>query len=128
MKLLLDTHISIWAVAETQRLSSMARGYLEDPQNEIFFSVINVWEATIKHGLGRKGFPYEPRKFRRGLLESGFKEIEISSEHVLAVSQLPSLHRDPFDRLLIAQASFESLVLLTSDAVVARYPGAIRLV
>ena len=128
MNLLLDTHLLLWAVTDDDRLSVKARELIEDDKNQLYFSVVNIWETAIKHNLGKQSFLFEPRRVRRSLLEHGFREIEISSEHAIAAGELPLLHRDPFDRLLIAQASAEDAVLLTADVVMTRYTGSVRLV
>jgi PIN domain nuclease of toxin-antitoxin system len=99
---------------------------IEDRENEVFFSVASLWEIMIKRALGRSSFDVEASVLRRGLLDNGFCELPIESKHVLAVQGLPPLHGDPFDRVLIAQATVEGLLLLTSDDMVARYPGPIR--
>lgn len=128
MKLLLDTHLLLWTAAVSERVGADARTLIDDPANTVCFSVIAIWETAIKYGLRRKDFGFEPRTFRRNLLRAGFDEIEIRSEHALAVSSLPALHRDPFDRLLIAQAAVEGMTLVTSDRLIAQYGGSIRLV
>jgi PIN domain nuclease of toxin-antitoxin system len=101
---------------------------IDAPGNELIFSVATIWETAIKYGLRKPSFGFEPGLFRENLLRAGFRELEISSEHVMIAGALASPHRDPFDRLLIAQAQVEGATLLTSDTVVARYPGPIRLV
>lgn len=128
MKLLLDSHLLLWAAGPHERLSDEARALLVDPAHELVFSAASLWEITIKRGLGRADFRVDPRLLRRGLLDNGYAELPISSQHAVAVEALPALHRDPFDRLLIAQAQVEGLLLLTSDREVAAYPGPIRLV
>ena len=109
-------------------MSAAARAPLEDPANTLAFSVASLWEIVIKRGLRRDDFRVEPRRLRRGLVDAGYHEIAITSDHALVVDHLPPLHRDPFDRMLIAQATSEGAVLLTADPVVARYPGPIELV
>ena len=126
MKLLLDTHVLIWAMGEPDRLGPALRDVLEDPQHTLCFSVASLWELVIKAALGREGFQVQPSVLRRTLLDGGFVELPIEAAHVLAVAQLPPLHRDPFDRLLLAQAEREGLLLITADALVARYPGPVR--
>jgi PIN domain nuclease of toxin-antitoxin system len=132
MKLLLDTHLLLWAALEPHRLSAAARKLLEDPYNELIFSAASIWEVAIKSGLSRVGFEVDPRVFRRGLLDNGYEELAITSFHTVAVGGLPPIHRDPFDRLLIAQSMSEGIILLTSDPEVAKYgetyPAPIRLV
>ena len=126
MKLLLDTHLLLWAAAEPDRLPEAARRLIEDLENELHFSVASVWEVAIKTGLGRADFNVDPAVLRRGLRDNGYIELTIASEHAVATATLPPLHRDPFDRMLVAQAQVEGITLLTSDPVVARYPGPIR--
>lgn len=126
MKLLLDTHILVWAMGEPARLGASLEGLLEDPQHTLCFSVASLWELVIKAALGRDGFQVEPAVLRRTLLDAGVLEIPITADHVLAVGRLPPLHRDPFDRLLLAQAEREGLLLITADQAVARYPGPVR--
>lgn len=128
MKLLLDTHLLIWAAGEPGKLPRSARTPLANPRNELIFSAASLWEVAIKHQLGREDFRVDPRLLRRGLLDNGYKELFVTSEHAVAVDGLPPIHRDPFDRLLVAQAMVEAVVLLTNDPVVARYPGPVRLV
>jgi PIN domain nuclease of toxin-antitoxin system len=126
MKLLLDTHVLLWAAGLPDRLPRAIRGMLEDPQNELVFSVVSLWEIVIKHSLGRKDFQADARLLRRGLLENGYQELEIKGEHTVAVDGLPPIHKDPFDRLLVAQSLVEGILLLTADPVVGQYPGPVR--
>ena len=126
MKLLLDTHLLLWAAGEPHRLSPVARTLLEDPANDLLFSAASLWEISIKHQLGRADFRADPRLLRRGLRDNGYGELPIASAHAVALDTLPPLHKDPFDRILIAQAMVEGILLLTADPVVARYPGPIR--
>ncbi len=128
MKLLPDTHLLIWGAGPDERLSSATRELLTNPENELLFSAASLWEISIKRGRGRPDFQLDPRLLRRGLLDNGYIELPISSEHAVAVANLPPIHKDPFDRLLVAQAMAEGITLLTHDPVVARYPGPIRLV
>jgi PIN domain nuclease of toxin-antitoxin system len=128
MRLLLDTHLLIWAMGDPGRLSTSLRKRLEDPANALVFSVASLWELVIKAGLGREGFLVQPALLRRALLDGGWQELPIAARHVFAVAHLPSLHRDPFDRLLLAQATEEGLLLLTADAQLARYPGPVHFV
>lgn len=126
MKLLLDTHVLLWAAGEPGRLSAAARRLLNDGANELVFSVASLWEIAIKRSLGRKDFQVDARLLRRGLLDNGYSELPIISDHVVAVESLPLIHKDPFDRLLLAQATVEGITLLTVDPQVAQYPGPIR--
>ena len=109
-------------------MPNAARLLFDDPGNELFFSVVNVWEVAIKRGLGRRDFQVDPGVLRRGLLENDYSELTITSDHAIAVGLLPPIHKDPFDRILVAQATVEAITLLTSDPVVARYPGPVRAV
>ncbi len=126
MKLLLDTQILLWAAGQPERLSATARKLLNDPRNELLFSAASLWEITIKNTLGREDFRVEPRLLRRGLLDNGYAELPITSQHAVNIDSLPLLHKDPFDRLLLAQALSEGIILLTGDAQLARYHGPVR--
>lgn len=125
---LVDTHVLLWAAGSPERLSERARSVLEDHETDVWFSVVAIWEVAIKVALGRADFAVDPQLFRRGLLEAGYLELAISGEHAAGAAYLEPIHRDPFDRLLVAQARQSGLVLLTSDTTVARYSGSIELV
>jgi PIN domain nuclease of toxin-antitoxin system len=126
MRFLLDTQILLWAAGQPDRLSEPARVLLDDPQNELLFSAASLWEIAIKKTLGRSDFQIDPRLLRRGLRENGYTELAITGEHAANIDILPPIHKDPFDRILVAQALSEGVILLTADAVVAKYPGAVR--
>lgn len=126
MKLLLDTQLLLWAAGQPERLSARARKLLDDPRNELLFSAASLWEVAIKSTLGREDFQVEPRLLRRGLLDNGYVELPVTSEHTVGIDTLPPHHKDPFDRLLLAQALVEGVVLLTADAQLARYRGTVR--
>lgn len=126
MRLLLDTHVLVWMTSESRRLSADARNLLGDPDNELLYSVVSLWELAIKYGLRRTEILLDPRAMRRELLDSGFVELDVTGEHVVAIGRLPPLHRDPFDRLLIAQSIIEGITLITADPIVARYPAPVR--
>ncbi len=126
MKLLLDTHLLLCAAGEPARLSKSAKKLLSNPLNDLVFSAASLWEIAIKRSLGRPDFRVEPRLLRRGLLDNGYIELPITSEHALATETLPTFHKDPFDRILIAQAMVEGITLVTVDSTVAKYPGPIR--
>lgn len=126
MKLLLDTHLLLWAAGQPQRLPEAARAMIEEPSNDLVFSAASLWEIAIKLGLGRADFRADPSLLRRGLLDNGYVELAITGRHVVAVAGLPPLHKDPFDRMLIAQATADGLLLLTIDPAVAEYPGPIQ--
>jgi PIN domain nuclease of toxin-antitoxin system len=126
VKLLLDTHLLLWAAGEPARLSRAARRLIDDDDNELFFSALSLWEIAIKSQLGREDFQADARILRRSLLDNGYGEISIGSEHAVAILDLPPIHKDPFDRILVAQARCEGLTLLTADPQVAQYPGPIQ--
>lgn len=128
MHLLLDTHVLLWAAGNPDRLSPPAVELIADSGNQLLFSAASLWEITIKRGLGRPDFRVDPEVLRRGLLENGYDELAITGTHAMAVGSLPTIHRDPFDRVLVAQAESEGVLLLTADETVARYPGPIRFV
>jgi PIN domain nuclease of toxin-antitoxin system len=126
VKFLLDTQLLLWAVEDSDRLSAVARKELSDSANELTFSAASLWEISIKNALGREDFRVDSRLLRQGLLDNGYVELSITSEHAMNIDSLPPLHKDPFDRILIAQALTEGMTLLTADVQVARYPGPIR--
>jgi PIN domain nuclease of toxin-antitoxin system len=123
VRYLVDTHLLLWAASEPNRLSPTARTIMTDDDSELWFSVASIWEVVIKASLGRSDFDVDAHLFRRGLLGSDFAELDITGSHVLAVADLPPLHKDPFDRILIAQARTDGLILLTSDVALAQYPA-----
>ncbi len=126
MNLLLDTHLLLWAASDPERLSARARALLLDPANQLLFSAASLWEVTIKNRLDRPDFKVDPRRLWRMLLVSGYRELPVASEHTVAVNDLPLLHKDPFDRILVAQARVEGLLLLTMDKAVAKYGEGVR--
>ena len=126
MKLLLDTQLLLWAAGQPERLSKAALKLLNDPRNELIFSAASLWEVAIKSSLGREDFRVEPRLLRRGLLDNGYAELPVTSQHAVNIDSLPPLHKDPFDRLLLSQALSEGITLLPSDSTLTRYPGPVR--
>ena len=126
MKVLLDSQILLWAAGYPGKLTSAARKLIEDPENELLFSAARLWEISIKNSLGRKDFQVEPRLLRRALLDHGYMELQVNSEHAVNVDGLPPLHKDPFDRMLLAQALVEGIALATSDEELARYGSPVR--
>jgi PIN domain nuclease of toxin-antitoxin system len=126
LNLLVDTQLLLWAAGEPKKLSRSARRLLEDASARLWFSAASLWEVAIKHALARQDFRVEPRRLRRGLIDNGWRELAISSEHAVATEDLPPIHKDPFDRMLLAQAHVEGLTLVTSDEIVAQYPGRVR--
>lgn len=127
MRLLLDTHVLLWALADPGRLPAAARALIEDAENEVFFSAASLWEIAIKSALGRADFQADPAEMLGVMLETGFAELPVRARHAAEVSRLPSIHKDPFDRLLVAQARVEPMVLLTDDQLLAEYPATIHL-
>jgi PIN domain nuclease of toxin-antitoxin system len=126
VKFLLDTHVLLWAAGQPNRLSARTRRLLGDPRSELIFSAASLWEIAIKKGLGRDDFQVDPRLLRRGLLDNGYGELAVTSEHAVAIDGLPPIHKDPFDRLLVAQSMVEGITLLTTDPLVARYPAPVQ--
>lgn len=126
MNLLLDTHLLLWAASEPRRLSREAVKLINDSENSLYFSAASVWEVVIKNGLQRADFQVDAHLLRRGLVDNGYRELPITAAHTLAVGHLPDIHKDPFDRILVAQAETEGFLLLTGDDQVVRYPGPIQ--
>jgi PIN domain nuclease of toxin-antitoxin system len=126
MKFLLDTHVLLWAANEPGRLAPETRHILQEAGNTLLFSAASLWEIAIKSTLGRNDFQVDAKVFRRALMDNGYVELPITSAHAVAVDTLPSIHKDPFDRILVAQAIVEGITLLTADSQVASYPGPIR--
>ena len=126
MTFLLDTQLLLWAAGAPDRLSTAARKIFDDPRHELVFSAASLWEVAIKGTLGRRDFRAEPRLLRRGLLDNGYVELPITGQHAVSVDTLPPIHKDPFDRILLAQALIEGITLLTADAQLAAYPGPVR--
>ena len=128
MKLLLDTHLVLWAASEPERLSKTAAQLIEDRSNQLIFSAASIHDVAIKSSLGRTDFKVKPDRLLRGLLLSGYLELPVSAEHCAKVFDLPPIHRDPFDRVLIAQAICEGLVFLTVDQTLGPYSDLVRIV
>ena len=126
MKFLLDTHLVLWVPVSGPRLSRPARAILNDPENSFLFSAVSLWEIAIKRSIGKLDQGIDPGTIRRELIDMGYEELPILGQHAVAVEGLPWIHKDPFDRLLIAQALVEGITLLTVDSTIARYPGPIR--
>jgi PIN domain nuclease of toxin-antitoxin system len=126
MRFLLDTHFVIWVAIDDRRISRAARIVLNDRANQFLFSVSSIWEIAIKGALRRSDFFYDPREIRRQYIANGYEELPILGNHVVAIDSLSPIHKDPFDRILIAQAMVEGITLLTTDPVIAKYPGPIR--
>lgn len=126
MRTLLDTHLLLWASYLPERLPDGIRRIVLDPEQELHFSVASLWEISTKHSQNRKDFDFDPSALRKGLLEAGYTELPVQGKHALAVVSLPLIHKDPFDRMLVAQAIVEGIELLTVDTQLAGYPGSIR--
>jgi PIN domain nuclease of toxin-antitoxin system len=126
MRLLLDTHILLWGAVEPERLSRAASSLIESPDNEIMFSAVSLWEIAIKTGRGRADFRIDAGMLRRSLFDNDYAELAVTGAHAAALAGLPPIHRDPFDRMLVAQAIVEGITLVTSDPAIAKYPGSIR--
>jgi PIN domain nuclease of toxin-antitoxin system len=128
MKVLLDSHLLVWSAAQTTKLPAETRVFLEDQNNMLFFSSASIWELSVKHALGKGDIPVHPRVLHHALQKQDFHELPLTSQHAFVLETLPLIHKDPFDRILIAQATCEGMLLLTSDETVAKYQGPIRLV
>jgi len=128
MRLLLDTHVVLWAALWPERLPGPASVLLTDPTNQLLFSVVCVWEVAIKRGLNRADFVVDPQQLRDDLLANEYTELPITGQHAVAVASLPLLHRDPFDRMMIAQALVEGVTFLTADPAMADYKAPIRMI
>jgi PIN domain nuclease of toxin-antitoxin system len=126
VRLLLDTHLLLWAAGPSPRLSARARRLIDDPDNELVVSAASLWEIAVKSALRRPNFRLDAPLFRRNLLNNGYNELAVTGQHAVAVANLPLLHRDPFDRILVAQSIVEGITLLTSDPRVAQYPAPVR--
>jgi PIN domain nuclease of toxin-antitoxin system len=117
----LDTHLLLWAAGSPERLPARACELILDEANELLFSSASFWEIVIKLGLGRQDLRIDPLRLRRLLVANGYSEVAVTTDHALAVGSLPLLHKDPFDRILLAQAKSEGLCLLTVDRQMAAY-------
>ena len=125
MRLLLDTHLLIWAVSAPERLSVKAQELMNDEANQLFFSAASIWEIAIKASYKRTDFMVNVPDLHSELLRNGYQELAVLARHTFAVVHFPHLHKDPLDRLLLAQAMREDLTLVTADAMLASYPGPI---
>jgi PIN domain nuclease of toxin-antitoxin system len=125
LNLLLDTHVALWAITDSPRLTAAARTLITAPRATVWVSVVSLWEIAIKHALARGDMPVSAKRALSYFQTSGFRILAIEPEHALQVEELRALHNDPFDRLLVAQALVEPMRLLTHDATVARYSDTI---
>jgi len=126
VRLLLDTHVLLWAAADSARLSAAARRLIGAAENERYFSAASLWELAIKRALGREDFQVDLAELREGLLANSYQELAVRSVHAISVTNLPPIHKDLFDRILVAQAAVEGMTLLTADPLVAQYLGPVR--
>jgi len=128
VRLLPDTHILLWLAIDSDRLPRPTGDLLSDRANEVAFSTASIWEIAIKTARGRARFKVDPRVVRTGLIDNGFVELPMTGLHAIEAAALPPIHHDPFDRMLVAQARVEQVLLLTSDRTIATYAGPIRLI
>ncbi|MGV7210838.1 type II toxin-antitoxin system VapC family toxin [Oxalobacteraceae bacterium A2-2] len=128
MKILLDTHLLLWAANQPSRLPAAAAVLINDPKNELMFSAASIWEVAIKSSQGRPTFTVDAYVLWKNLLQSAYLALPVTSSHAVATGQLPAIHKDPFDRILVAQAVTEGLTLLTKDRVLGLYPGPVRII
>ena len=125
MNLLLDTHVALWAITDSPKLSQKARDLIASPKTTIWVSVASVWEIAIKYSLGRGDMPVSSKDAMHYFKESGYRFLQVEAEHAIAVEELPAHHQDPFDRILVAQALVEPMRLITHDPLVALYSDTI---
>ena len=126
MNFLLDTHILIWAAISPHKFSSELASLLSDPSNHLYFSSASIWEIPLKESLGKRDFEISSKKLHGGLIENGYKEIKVSALLAMEVIKLPFIHRDPFDRILVATAIWENMPLLTNDSTLLPYHSLVR--
>jgi PIN domain nuclease of toxin-antitoxin system len=125
VNLLLDTHVALWAIVDSPKLTEKARELIQSPKTAVWISAASVWEIAIKHALARGDMPVASQDAVRYFRESGYRFLAVEAEHAVAVEGLPAHHNDPFDRILVAQALIEPMRLMTHDALVARYSDTI---
>jgi PIN domain nuclease of toxin-antitoxin system len=128
MRILVDTHLLLWAAARSRRLPKDARRLLENRRNDVHYSAASLWEIAIKLGLERRDFKVDLARLRPALSEMGFLELPVTGAHAERLATLPLVHKDPFDRMLVAQCLSELLVLLTNDEVLAGYGEVVKVV
>ena len=126
MKLLLDTNILLLAASD--ELPQLAEEYVLDESNELYYSAVSIWEIVIKRSLNRSDFDADPHLMHTALLENGYTQLPIEARHTLLTGALPMIHKDPFDRILVAQSISEGISLLTTDEILAKYPAPVILV
>ena len=126
MNFLLDTHILIWAAISPHKISPELASLLSEPSNHLYFSSASIWEISIKESLDKRAFKVSSKKLHGGLIENGYTEIKVSALHAMEVIKLPYIHRDPFDRILVATAMWENMPLLTNDSTLSPYHSLVR--
>ncbi|WP_454847972.1 type II toxin-antitoxin system VapC family toxin [Rhizobium binxianense] len=128
MRLLLDTHLLVWISEDSPRLPNSVRLLLDDDDNRLFFSAVSLWELAIKTSLGKRDYHVDVMQLYSELLDHGYEELHLNSRHAFALQSLSQIHKDPFDRILVAQSIAEGMLLLTSDEILAQYDAPIRFV
>ena len=128
MVVLLDTHILLWALGAPQRLPQVVVAQIESPETTVYFSAASIWEIATKTALGKTDFHYSPEDIAQAARDTGFAELSVSAAHGAKVAHLPQHHREPFDRLLIAQAMLMPAQLLTADAALVPYSELVRFI
>ncbi len=127
-RFLVDTQLLLWNAYGSRKLPAKVARLFREGRHEFFYSAASLWEIAIKSSRGREDFSVDPAAVREVLDENGFRDLPVRAEHANAVSSLPQIHGDPFDRMLVAQAGTEAMVFVTSDERLAAYPGAIEVV
>ena len=123
MKLLLDSHVLLWYLVNDDRLPQPVKDLLEDPATPVTVSVATLWELMVKALAGRLHLPDAPERFLTDpIVDAGFRQLALEPRHVLALPELPQIHGDPFDRMLVAQAVVEGMSVVSGDPAIARYP------
>ncbi len=128
MKILLDTNILIWVTASPEKVPENILHQIQDTKNTIFFSAASIWEIAIKHTFGKPDFFFNPLIIHQALVENNYTELPITSNHAIAIQHLQKIHKDPFDRMLIAQAIAENMLLMTADQTIVKYPAPVLFV
>ncbi len=128
MKILLDTNILLWVAGSPEKIPENILNQIQDTQNTLFFSAASIWEIAIKHTLGKPDFSFDPLTIYQALVENNYIELAITGNHTIATKHLPQIHKDPFDRMLIAQAIAENMLLVTADRTIAKYSAPVLFV
>ena len=128
MKILLDTNILLWIAGSPEKIPENILNQIQDTQNTLFFSAASIWEIAIKHALGKPDFSFDPLTIYQALVENNYTELSITSSHATAIQHLQKIHKDPFDRMLIAQAIAENMLLMTADRTIVKYSAPVLFV